>query len=54
MADSTVGHESMPPDRSTIAGILADLEPIGDLARFVIHEMDQDEEDRFFEILEDA
>jgi hypothetical protein len=44
----------MPADRSTFAGIIEGLEPIGDLARFVIHDMDPDEEDLFFEILEDA
>lgn len=54
MTDSTAGQESMPADRSTIAGILEDLKPIGDLARFVIHDLGPDEEDRFFEILEDA
>jgi hypothetical protein len=43
-----------PPTPSTIAEILRDVEPMGDLGRFVIEDMTSDEEDEFFAVLEDT
>jgi hypothetical protein len=39
---------------STIAAVLRDLEPMGDLRRFVIEDLTTTEDDKFFQVLEDA
>jgi hypothetical protein len=41
-------------DERTIADIVAEVEPMGDLRRFVIEDLSSDEEDAFFSILRDA
>lgn len=41
-------------DERTIADIVAEVEPMGDLRRFAIEELSPDEEDAFFSILRDA
>lgn len=38
----------------TIADIVAEVEPMGDLRRFAIEDLSPDEEDAFFSILRDA
>lgn len=38
----------------TMADIIAEVEPMGDLRRFVIDDLTPDEEDAFFSILRDA
>lgn len=54
MSDSTAGHDPSAAPLQTIGSILEGLEPMGDLSRFVIEDMGQDEEDEFFAILEDV
>lgn len=44
------GRESEP----TMDGIIAAVEPMGDLGRFRIEDMTADEEDEFFSILDNA
>ena len=39
---------------STVAQVLQDLTPMGDLSRFAIEDLLPDEEDEFFKILEDV
>lgn len=47
-------HDTQPPAPTTVAEVLRDLEPMGDLSQFVIDDLTPDEEDDFFRILEDA
>lgn len=54
MSDNTVNQQPAAGGPSTIAEVLSDLEPMGDLTRFAIDDLTPDEEDEFFEILEDA
>jgi len=54
MSDSTANQHPAPSEPSTIAEVLQDLTPMGDLSRFAIEDLTPDEEDAFFKILEDA
>ena len=54
MSDNTANQQPAPVGPATIAEVLADLEPMGDLARFAIDDLTPTEEDDFFAILEDA
>ena len=55
MTGNTAGkHEAAAPAPTTVADVLRDLEPMGDLSQFVIDDLTPDEEDEFFHILEDA
>jgi hypothetical protein len=54
MSDHTANQQPVPTGPSTIAEVLKDIEPMGDLSRFVIDDLTPDEEDEFFKILEDA
>jgi len=47
-------HLNPSPSPITVADVLRDLEPMGDLSQFVIDDLTPDEEDEFFAILEDA
>ncbi len=47
-------HETAPLAPTTVAEVLRDLEPMGDLSQYVIDDLTPDEEDEFFRILEDA
>lgn len=38
---------------TTVAEVLADLKPMGDLSRFAIDDLTPEEEDAFFKILEE-
>lgn len=42
------------PRDPTIEGIVAGTQPMGDLGRFVIRDLTEDEEDEYFAVLEDA
>jgi hypothetical protein len=42
------------PTRPTIADILRDVEPMGDLDRFAIYDLTPADEDEFFRILKDV
>lgn len=53
MSDNTA-NQPAPAGPSTIAEVLKDLEPMGDLTRFAIDDLTPDEEDEFFTVLEDA
>lgn len=51
------GPSRTPPghdDRLTVADVLQDLRPMGDLSRFTIEDLTPDEENEFFRILEEA
>lgn len=54
MSDNAANQPSPPPTPATIAEIVRDVQPMGDLDRFVIEDMTPEEEDEFFAILEDA
>jgi hypothetical protein len=54
MSDTTASQQPAPAGPSTIAEVLRDLKPMGDLTRFVIDDLTPEEEDEFFRILEDA
>lgn len=54
LSDNTANKQPAVAGPSTIAEVLEDLEPMGDLTRFAIDDLTPDEEDEFFEILEDA
>jgi hypothetical protein len=54
VSDSTANQPSTPATPVTIAEIVRDLEPMGDLGRFLIEDMTAEEEDEFFAVLEDA
>lgn len=47
-------HEAAPLAPTTVAEVLRDIEPMGDLSQFVIDDLTPDEEDEFFRILDDA
>jgi hypothetical protein len=53
MPDNTAKQPS-PPSSATIDDIVRDVEPMGDLSRFLIEDMTPEEEDEFFSILETA
>lgn len=54
MSGNTAKQQPAPSGPSTIAEVLRDLEPMGELSRFAIEDLTPDEEDEFFGILEDA
>lgn len=54
MSDNTASQQPIFAEPSTIADVLRDLTPMGDLSRFVIEDLTPDEEDEFYKILEDA
>lgn len=54
MSDNTASHDQGSHRRTTIADIVRDLEPMGDLGRFAIDDLTPEDEDEFFRILEDA
>ena len=54
MSDNATNQPSTASTPVTIAEIVRDLEPMGDLGRFLIDDMTPDEEDEFFAALEDA
>ncbi len=54
MTDNAASHEPSQPEPSTIAAILDELKPIGDLSRCVVGDMGPEEEDEFFAIREEA
>lgn len=54
MSDTTARRDDADRPHLTIADILRDIEPMGDLSRFAIDDLTADDEDEFFRILEDA
>lgn len=54
MSDQTANRPPEPTGPVTIADLLRDAEPMGDLSRFAIDDLTPEEEDEFFQILEDA
>jgi len=54
MSDQTAKPSPEPTGPVTIADLLRDAEPMGDLSRFAIDDLTPEEEDEFFQILEDA
>lgn len=54
MSDTTANPRPAPAQPTTIAEVLEDLEPMGDLSRFAIDDLTAEEEDEFFRILEEA
>ena len=52
--DNTANEHLVTAGPSTIAELLKDLEPMGDLSRSAIVDLAPGEEDEFFEILEDV
>lgn len=51
VSDSESTHTG--PPEPTLAEVIARAEPIGDLSRFVIDDLTEDDEDEFFGILAD-
>lgn len=54
MSGNTANQQSAPTRPSSIDDVLKDIQPMGDLTRFVIDDLAPDEEDEFFKILENA
>jgi hypothetical protein len=54
MSDSTAKHQPAPVAPTTIAEIIGEIEPMGDLSRFAIEDLSAEDEDEFFSILETA
>lgn len=54
MSDNTANQKPAPAGPLTLAEVLEDLKPMGDLDRFAVDDLTPDEEDEFFKILEDA
>ena len=54
MSDNTADQHVVPSEPTTVAGVLQDPKPMGDLSRFAIDDLTPEEEDTFFKILEDA
>ena len=54
MSDNTANQRPVPGEPTTVAEVLQDLKPMGDLSRFAIEDLTPEEEDEFFKILEDA
>lgn len=54
MSDSTANQPSTPAIPATIAEVIRNVEPMGDLGRFIIEDLTAEEEDEFFRILEGA
>ncbi len=48
------GRSEAGPSEPTIEEIVAGTKAMGDLGRFVIRDLTEDEEDEYFAILEDA
>lgn len=53
MSDHSATDTTREPE-PTIADIVAGVEPMGDLSRFVIEDLSADEEDEFYSILDNA
>lgn len=54
MSDNTANQHPAPSEPTTVAEVLQDLKPMGDLTRFAIDDLTPEEEDAFFKILEDV
>lgn len=54
MSDNTATRDTGPSRPTTIADVVRDVEPMGDLRRFAIDDLTPGDEDEFFGILEDA
>ncbi len=54
MSDSTANQPSPSLVPTTIAEVIRDVAPMGDLGRFIIEDLTAEEEDEFFRILEGA
>lgn len=54
MTDSSASHNIADDGEPSFASLVADLEPMGDLSRFVIDDLTPEEEDAFFSTLDDA
>lgn len=54
MSDNATDHETGPKTPTTIAEVLQEIEPMGDLRQFAIDDLTPEDEDEFFRILEDA
>lgn len=54
MSDDSANQYAHATAPLTIAGVLAGLEPMGDLSQFVIDDLTSEDEDLFYGILEDA
>ena len=54
VSDDTTNRHPVPTEPTTVAEVIAELEPMGALSRFVIDDLTPEEENEFFRILEDA
>ena len=54
MSDNPMSQPQNQDAPTTIAEVLAGLEPIGDLDQFAIKDLKPEDEDEFFAILENA
>lgn len=53
MSDTTADQRPASSGPATIAEVLEGIEPMGELSRFAIEDLTPEEEDQFFQILED-
>lgn len=54
MSENTANQPAALTTPITIAELLRDVEPMGNLGRLVIDDLSPEEEDEFYRILEDA
>ena len=54
MPDNTASDNVGPYQPTSIADIVRDVAPMGDLSRFAIDDLTADDEDEFFAILEEV
>lgn len=54
MSDNAATQNTGTGAPSTMADVLQDVEPMGDLGQFAINDLTPEDEDEFFAILEDA
>lgn len=54
MVDNTAAQHAGSSSPMTLVELLEDATPMGDLSELAVHDLTPDEEDAFFQILEDA
>lgn len=54
MSDSTAKQHPVSSAPATLAELIRDVAPMGDLGRFLIEDMTPEQEDEFYRVLEGA
>ncbi len=54
MSDISADQSNKPAEPGTVAQIVDDVEPMGELSQFLIDDLTTEQEDAFYRILEEA